>query len=67
MRPLCVFCFVVLQMVPFAGYELPVQFPDGVLNSHLHTRADDSASLFDVGHMGQIRLASLSLARALCG
>ena len=42
-------------MVPFAGYELPVQYPDGVLKSHLHTRADNSASLFDVGHMGQLR------------
>ncbi len=44
-----------IQMVPFAGYSLPVQFKEGVLQSHLHTRADDSASLFDVGHMGQIR------------
>lgn len=42
-------------MVPFAGYELPVQYPDGVLKSHLHTRADNCASLFDVGHMGQIK------------
>ncbi len=42
-------------MVPFAGYSLPVQYKEGVLQSHLHTRADDSASLFDVGHMGQIR------------
>lgn len=43
------------KMVPFAGYELPVQYPDGVLKSHLHTRAPNCASLFDVGHMGQIR------------
>ena len=42
------------QMVEFAGYSLPVQYSDGVLQSHLHTRAADSASLFDVGHMGQI-------------
>lgn len=42
-------------MVPFAGYTLPVQYKEGVLTSHLHTRAADSASLFDVGHMGQIR------------
>jgi aminomethyltransferase len=41
-------------MVPFAGYALPVQYPDGVLKSHLHTRADGCSSLFDVGHMGQI-------------
>ncbi len=42
-------------MVPFAGYSLPVQYPAGVLKEHLHTRADNSASLFDVGHMGQLR------------
>ncbi len=42
-------------MVPFAGYALPVQYPDGVLKSHLHTRAPGCASLFDVGHMGQIK------------
>jgi len=42
-------------MVPFAGYSLPVQYPEGVLKSHLHTRAENSASLFDVGHMGQIK------------
>ena len=44
-----------LQMVPFAGYSLPVQYQEGVLQSHLHTRADDCASVFDVGHMGQIK------------
>ena len=43
------------KMVPFAGYALPVQYPAGVLASHLHTRAANSASLFDVGHMGQIQ------------
>ncbi len=42
-------------MVPFAGYSLPVQYPEGVLKSHLHTREAGKASLFDVGHMGQIR------------
>ncbi len=42
-------------MVPFAGYSLPVQYQEGVLQSHLHTRADDCASVFDVGHMGQIK------------
>jgi len=41
-------------MVPFAGYDMPVQFPAGVLKEHLHTRA--SAGLFDVSHMGQIVL-----------
>jgi glycine cleavage system aminomethyltransferase T len=43
------------KMVPFAGYELPVQYPDGVLKSHLHARAPNSAALFDVGHMGQLK------------
>jgi aminomethyltransferase len=42
------------KMVPFAGYEMPVQYPLGVLKEHLHTRA--AAGLFDVSHMGQIRL-----------
>src|SRR5471032_679593 len=39
------------KMVPFAGYEMPVQYPAGVLKEHLHTR--DKAGLFDVSHMGQ--------------
>jgi len=44
------------KMVPFAGYELPVQFTGaGVLKEHLHTRAPDCTSVFDVGHMGQIK------------
>ena len=43
------------KMVPFAGYEMPVQYPPGILNEHLHTRAQ--AGLFDVSHMGQMRLA----------
>ncbi len=42
------------KMVPFAGYEMPVQYAAGVLKEHLHTRA--SAGLFDVSHMGQIAL-----------
>jgi len=42
------------KLVPFAGYELPVHYAPGVLKEHLHTRA--AASLFDVSHMGQIRL-----------
>ncbi|MDB6181041.1 glycine cleavage system aminomethyltransferase GcvT [Paracoccus fistulariae] len=40
------------RMVPFAGWEMPVQYPMGVMNEHLHTR--DKAGLFDVGHMGQV-------------
>jgi aminomethyltransferase len=39
------------KMVPFAGYEMPVQYPAGVLKEHLHTR--QNAGLFDVSHMGQ--------------
>ena len=42
------------RMVPFAGYEMPLQFSSGILAEHLHTRA--KAGLFDVSHMGQIRL-----------
>ncbi|MGB3810294.1 MAG: glycine cleavage system aminomethyltransferase GcvT [Parvibaculum sp.] len=42
------------KMVPFAGYDMPVQYKDGVLTEHLHTRA--SAGLFDVSHMGQAYL-----------
>mmetsp|Transcript_34598 Transcript_34598/g.84739 ORF Transcript_34598/g.84739 Transcript_34598/m.84739 type:complete len:378 (-) Transcript_34598:85-1218(-) len=42
------------KMVPFAGYSMPVQFPDGIKDSHLHVRR--SAGVFDVSHMGQIRL-----------
>jgi aminomethyltransferase len=42
------------KMVPFAGYEMPVQYAPGVLREHLHTRAQ--AGLFDVSHMGQIAL-----------
>lgn len=42
------------RMVPFAGYQMPVQYPPGILKEHLHTR--DSAGLFDVSHMGQIGL-----------
>ena len=42
------------KLVPFAGYEMPVQYPAGVLKEHLHTRAN--AGLFDVSHMGQLAL-----------
>ena len=40
------------KMVPFAGYEMPVQFSLGVMKEHLHTR--EKAGLFDVSHMGQV-------------
>ena len=46
------------KMVPFAGYEMPVQFAAGVLREHLHTRA--AAGLFDVSHMGQLLLRAKS-------
>ena len=42
------------KMVPFAGYDMPVQYPMGVLKEHLHTR--EKAGLFDVSHMGQATL-----------
>ena len=51
------------RMVPFAGYEMPVQYPAGILAEHLHTRA--RAGLFDVSHMGQLRLTGVDPAAAL--
>jgi len=51
------------RMVPFAGYDMPVQYPLGVLKEHLHTR--EQAGLFDVSHMGQIRLHGANAAKAL--
>ncbi len=42
------------KMVPFAGYEMPVQYSAGVMKEHLHTR--EAAGLFDVSHMGQVLL-----------
>jgi aminomethyltransferase len=44
------------KMVPFAGYEMPVQYPPGILKEHLHTR--EKAGLFDVSHMGQALLVA---------
>jgi aminomethyltransferase len=49
------------KMVPFAGYEMPVQYPLGILGEHQHTRS--GAGLFDVSHMGQIRLRGESFAQ----
>src|SRR6202048_2346544 len=46
------------KMVPFAGYDMPVQYGTGVLKEHLHTRS--AAGLFDVSHMGQIELRAKS-------
>ena len=51
------------RMVPFAGFDMPVQYPAGVLSEHLHSR--NSASLFDVSHMGQVALRGDDPATAL--
>jgi aminomethyltransferase len=51
------------KMVPFAGYEMPVQYPMGILKEHLHTR--EKAGLFDVSHMGQVKLLGADAAEAL--
>ncbi len=51
------------KMVPFAGYDMPVQYPLGVKKEHLHTR--DAAGLFDVSHMGQLKLHGPDAAKAL--
>ncbi|WP_409276600.1 glycine cleavage system aminomethyltransferase GcvT [Pseudomonas defluvii] len=51
------------RMVPFAGYDMPVQYPMGVMKEHLHSR--EQAGLFDVSHMGQIRLTGSEAAKAL--
>jgi aminomethyltransferase len=50
------------RLVPFAGYSMPVQYPAGLMAEHHHTRA--SAGLFDVSHMGQLRLAGPDAAAA---
>lgn len=44
------------RLVPFAGYEMPVQYPAGILAEHAHTRT--ACGLFDVSHMGQVRLTA---------
>ena len=51
------------KMVPFAGYEMPVQYGLGVMKEHLHTRA--AAGLFDVSHMGQVILRGDGMRGAL--
>lgn len=53
------------RMVPFAGYEMPLHYRRGIIQEHLHTRA--GAGLFDVSHMGQIRLTGdLAALESLC-
>ena len=51
------------RMVPFAGYDMPVNYPGGIIAEHKQCR--DSAALFDVSHMGQLRLVGDDAARAL--
>lgn len=51
------------RMVPFAGYEMPVQYPSGIVKEHRHTRA--AAGLFDVSHMGQVTLRGAQAAARL--
>ena len=50
------------RMVPFAGYAMPVQYPSGLVAEHHHTR--NHAGLFDVSHMGQLRLVGKDAAAA---
>jgi aminomethyltransferase len=51
------------KMVQFAGYSMPVSYPPGIINEHRHCRT--AAALFDVSHMGQIRLIGSDAAAAL--
>lgn len=51
------------KMVPFAGYAMPVHYPAGIMAEHLHTRS--RAGLFDVSHMGQVRLTGTGAIAAL--
>ncbi len=51
------------QMAPFAGYDMPVRYPSGIIQEHLHTRGQ--ASLFDVSHMGQICVSGANAATLL--
>ena len=51
------------KMVPFAGYDMPVQYSSGIIKEHLHTR--ESAGLFDVSHMGQVIIEGAGTAAML--
>jgi aminomethyltransferase len=51
------------RMVPFAGYDMPVQYPAGLMAEHIHTRT--AAGLFDVSHMGQLTFSGTDAAAAL--
>lgn len=50
-------------MVPFAGYEMPVQYPAGIIKEHSSCR--ESVGLFDVSHMGQVRIVGKDAASFL--
>src|SRR5580698_10547236 len=52
------------KIVPFAGYEMPVQYPAGIIKEHLHTRG--KARLFDISHMGQVTLEGGADIRTQC-
>ncbi len=56
-------CELGAKMVPFAGYDMPVNYPGGILAEHRHCRYE--AALFDVSHMGQIKLLGDAAAQAL--
>ena len=51
------------RMAPFAGYDMPIQYPTGVMTEHLHTR--EKCGLFDVSHMGQAILEGPNAAARL--
>lgn len=51
------------KMVPFAGYDMPIQFQEGIIKEHQHTRCH--AGLFDVSHMGQVIVSGMNVTRAL--
>jgi len=51
------------KMVPFAGYVMPINYADGIIKEHLHTR--ESAGLFDVSHMGQLVISGDDIAKQL--
>lgn len=51
------------RMVPFAGWNMPVQYPEGIIAEHIHTR--EVVSLFDICHMGEFRLTGAGVAEAL--
>ena len=46
------------KMVPFAGYAMPLQYAEGIMAEHRHVR--EHAGLFDVSHMGQVKLIARS-------